>query len=196
MRIFLFSLLSLYSVAGLAIDESKLWLPLSYMDFMPKLKEAAELEKNTGFCEKLVEGTLRQGKGTKDNPVLSVHCRTADNSTYFTLYEAKTLKEIFTQRPGAGSRGPSQKELASYWAVCKADVQKKTSVLNDRKLIKEHSDPELIETDGEQTIYRFCIDFDAVGQVGNPLKYRAICDFKSRTEYTVKVGARRENAQM
>ncbi len=191
MRIFLCYFTLVIPLNAWAVDDSRLWLPLSYLDFMPQLQEVAALAESTERCDEVIEGTLRQGKGTKENPVLSVHCRTPDNSTYFTLYEAKTLKEVFTQRPGAGSRGPSNKELASYWAVCKSDVQRKTNVLNERKLIKEHSDPEVIEKEGEETIYRYCIDFDAVGQMGNTVNYRAICDFKNRKDYTVKVGARR-----
>lgn len=193
--IFRVLLLAYFSIApqyGLAVDESRLWLPVSYLGLLPELRKAAQTQEGFPACLKVIEGTLKIAKDSRTNPIFSIKCRMESGSSYISLVEAKTQKEIFSQRPSKAG-GPSNKELRSFWKICKREVDRKTQVLNGRVMIKEHVEPEIIKAEREEEpdIYRFYVDLDAKGRAGNPLYYRATCDFKSRKDFSVKVGARR-----
>ncbi len=72
------------------LDESRLWLPVSYKQYHFELLASGLAAEAQRECERVVEGTVDLDRSTLEKPVFRVLCRNADGRTFNLLVDGLT----------------------------------------------------------------------------------------------------------
>ena len=186
--------LALTSAHAFAFDDSALWLPGSFQELAPELRQAAKNMEATDRCQKVLRGYLHDSSRSVDDATFMVVCRAPDRKTFSVLVNAQTLEVTYPfaddgKKTYVGAE--LQARVDKVWKACKKLYESKTKFMrNLTTLTKGQPNPEVGEA-GEVTL---AIDFDAESLQGSPLNYRAKCySADEKTDTKISIGARRSN---
>ena len=166
-----------YTSAVLAYDNEDLWLPVSYQELAPELRQAALKAEASDVCHKLLRGGIHGSSEGLDKAVFFLVCWDADRKTFPILVDANTLEFTFLKKPdpveedAEQSVPDPQERIDSVWAECQELYAKKTRHMKSLNTLT-HGQP--VPDVGEQHL-EFQIDFDALSLQGESLHYRASC---------------------
>lgn len=117
-----------------ALDESSLWLPVSYRPHYLKLIQSAKLvEDYVQGCETVIRGELHTGKSTKDSPVFRVVCRNEKKRSFAVMVDGITKELMDPSYPGGKV---TFKELEKLQQLELARLEKEAE-LEAARLVKE-----------------------------------------------------------
>lgn len=81
------------------VDLDQLWLPQSYLRYLPRLYDAAQLVDASSRCGEFITGTVAVDRSHLDHPVFTFTCRDHHRQTYSLLVDGLTLHKIDDTRP-------------------------------------------------------------------------------------------------
>ena len=82
--------------ASLAVDNYNFWLPSSYREWLPEMRQEAEALEKTESCVKVIKATLHESYSTRENPVFRFVCRDAQRVSFSILVDAITHKQTYS----------------------------------------------------------------------------------------------------
>ncbi|VUD52622.1 hypothetical protein TDB9533_01667 [Thalassocella blandensis] len=177
------------SSSSLALDESRLWLPGSYVTHYLKLKEAALLVEELERCKVVLRGTIDLEQSSEDRPIYRILCRQENNKTYNEMVDGSTMETLTTRvvvedklsaEELEQKRLEEEKRLAeelklqklNAWSQCAEVLNKKVALMDAVEWIGDYP-PEPDEfADGNGL---FTVNFNAKDVYQQALKYRATC---------------------
>lgn len=203
------------SVHSYAVDRSRLWLPTSYKHYFAKLRKAAQLaEEKAPRCTEIIDGSLQQKLSTPEQPVFRLICRDENRRSHAMNIDGLTLEVVDLDRPGGRvnfeqleaerlqaikdeelrladeARLKELQQQKDLWADCQQQVAKKTKNMRAMTVLTE----EMPVADGsKEGVTTFLLDFNAEDIYGNPLRYRAACNYRSLEDFTVKIRPRKDS---
>ena len=187
-----------------SLDESRLWLPVSYQTLYLQLKDAAQKAESLERCESILDGTIDLDNSTPSNPVFRFRCRQPNKTTYTEMVDGLTMRTLST--PVAEKAPPTEQELEqlrlaeerqklagierrkeALWEKCEAAVERKTSLMiNVVQLSEEMPQPELFN----ENMAVYALDFDAESVSGDKLEFRAKCTIENDSDLRLELGKR------
>jgi len=150
------TVLFLFCCHGFALDESRLWLPVSYQDKYLELKQAAltALEKNK--CTEVLRGTLDRDRSSEHRSIYRILCRQENGRTYNELIflkpehmSAALIEELRRER---------ETRVNLFWSVCEKEFKKRSELMIEVKRLSEGRVEPLEQEDG---LHIFSFGFDA-----------------------------------
>jgi len=209
--------LSLLSPPSHGVDESNLWLPISYRPHYMKLIRAAKLvEDNAHDCQSILRGELQASKSTKEHPVFRIVCRNQAKRSFAIIIDGLAMEVIDPAFPGgtvsfeelevlrlqALAQKEKEAELEAQrqelirqqalWLKCEEKVAERTKMMKDKVILT--TEAPAAEVGPEQSL-KFLLDFDAKTPQGKALRYRAICHFNESETLKVSIRPRRTIAK-
>ena len=161
-----------------AFEDSALWLPTSYQNLAPELRQAAKKMELKESCEKVLRGYLHDSSHSIDDATFMIVCRSPDRKTHSVLVNAQSLEvhyPIAVEAPAEPERdleAELKARIEVVWKACEAQYQKKTRFMRNLITLTEGRPDPVVDEDGTIS---FSVDFDAESLQGAALKYRAPC---------------------
>jgi hypothetical protein len=81
---------------SLAVDSYNFWLPSSYREWLPEMRQEAEALEKTEACVKVIKATLHESYSTRENPVFRFVCRDSQRVSFSILVDAITHKQTYS----------------------------------------------------------------------------------------------------
>lgn len=191
--------LALYCPAVSGLDESRLWLPISYKQYYFELLASGLAAEAQTECDSVVEGTVDLDQSSRDKPVFRVLCRNADGRTFNMLVDGLTrtvltpgheVEQLLTpeqraararrraeesarrQRQAAAEKARQQRQLTEgYWAQCEQALQPTVANMLSVEWLE---DPQSAMVTAEGAV--FTRNFTARDYTGNALFFTAECE--------------------
>ncbi len=180
-----------FSMSSTAFEDSALWLPSSYQELAPELRQAAKKLEATETCDKVLRGYLHDSSRSIEEAVFLLVCRAPDRKTFSVLADARTLElkyplavEKKAQQPVAAD---VKKRVEDVWKACQTLYKSKTKFMRNLETLTEGQPHP--EVDAVAVAVGFDIDFDAESLQGSTLRYRANCyspDDKTPPKLTIR----------
>lgn len=200
------SLFVLLSLPGslVALDEERLWLPVSHEKLYLHLKKAALNAEQLDRCKQVLRGTVDFEQGTEDKPIFRILCRQPNGKTYNEMVDglsgepmttlainslnpssvdlsALTEDERLTHREKRVSNAIDNKKKA-FWNECMKRSQEKIQLFTSVTVVERANT--LISFSHKDVSDRFVVngakavyrrDFDAKDMKGRHLAYKIVC---------------------
>lgn len=182
-------LLVLLSPCAVALDESRLWLPVTYQTHYLQLIQAAAAADEVDRCVTLLEGTIDTEQSVPGHPIYRILCRQENGQSYNEMVDGLTYETLTTPKvvpvvmsadererrrlkEEARLQEERQRHKHSLWLACQQALLERTALMANLKWLSD-KEPEPITFDGTDAVYR--VDFDAEDVWGKALYYRAVC---------------------
>lgn len=193
-----YSLLAALSLGGFgaawAVDESRLWLPLSYQKFYLPLVRAAHAAQSLDRCEQLLEGTIDLDQSRAGHPMFRILCRQANGRSYNEMVDGVSFETLTTAKivkpestPEEIRQREAQQRVIQFWRVCHSNLLERTSWMMELYWLTEGM-PEP-DRDDEESI-AFTVHFDAKNKRGHDLHFQAQCTVRGMEDLDVTIGRR------
>ncbi|BFM17689.1 hypothetical protein R50073_38720 [Maricurvus nonylphenolicus] len=135
----------LVSESALAVNNANFWLPASYREWLPEMREQAEaLERDEADCVSVIKSTLHESYSTRDNPVFRFVCRDSHNKSYSIIVDAVSHKRTYSnpmrspeyrakkeEEARLAKLAEAKKRLKAKRVDCENALQKKTRFMRD-----------------------------------------------------------------
>jgi len=169
-----------------AVDAQSLWLPASYQELAPGLREIALAVEADERCVKVMRGTLH-ASSQRHIPVYNITCRGADRRTFAVVVDGLTADMEFQGDAPVEIKGFDEKRIQAAWQKCEVFLQKKTRFMHSMKRLQQGRPAPDSSQLGAVT---FILDFDAEDLQGKPLHYRATCFASNDVPAKLSIGPR------
>jgi len=205
-KFYIFLSVIFFSHFCLSLDESRLWLPISYQPLYLKLKEAALKAESLERCVDVLAGTLDLDASEENLPIYRIRCRQPDGSVYVEMVDGFSMKTLTTPVIEVIPLTEEEKEQLrleeerkkleeiqirkqTLWSLCDTEISKKTRLMTNLvRLTDSMPEPTTFEDD----LAVFNMDFDAESVSGDKLVFRAKCVVVGGSEIQLKMGKRPE----
>lgn len=128
----------LISESGLAVNNSNFWLPSSYREWLPQMREEAEaLERDEADCVSVIKSTLHESYSTRDNPVFRFVCRDSQNQSYSIIVDAVSHKRTYSNPMRSPEYRAKKEEEARLAKLAEAKKRLKTKRLDCDKALQK-----------------------------------------------------------
>ena len=192
--------------AGIAVDESRLWLPKNHEKHYLDLLAAARAAESLDRCRVVLRATIDLEKSVPAHPIFRILCRQDNGRTYNELVDGLSNKTLTTVIPEVTSLSEAELEALRieqerlhalaleeqktiFRDQCSRVLEDATRGMIDTRRLNEN--PEPLEFSLEHAHFEF--DFDAKSIEGEVLNYRAVCvTGNAEKETELRVRKRRE----
>lgn len=195
-----------FSESGWALDENRLWLPVSHEKLFLDLKKAAEKTEALDRCKEVVRGTIDLRRSKAEHPIYRIQCRQSNLRTYNEMVDGLSFETLTTKVEKVEELSEADKEALrleeerkqaealqelkdGYRESCLNELASKTKLFKQKVLLDPV--PEPVEFASEKA--KFYIDFDSVDLNEISLKYRAICIAQQDESVEIHIRKRRED---
>lgn len=128
-----------------AVNNDSFWLPSSYRDWLPKMRQEAEaLEREEADCVTVIKSTLHESYSTRENPVFRFVCRDSQNKSYSIIVDAVSHKRTYSnpmrspeyrakkeEEARLAKLAEAKKRLTSKRVDCEKALAKKTRFMRE-----------------------------------------------------------------
>jgi len=180
-----------------AIDESRLWLPVSQQKYYLDLKAAAESAEELDVCVTVLRGTLDDEQSSEGHPMYRILCRRNDGVSYNEMVDGITFETLTNVKRSPGELSEAELERLrlqklerknKYTKLCEAQFKGATHSMNKlHRLTPLYPEPDMY--DGEVATYTY--DFDAESMQRQPLHFSATCSVNREGEAEMEVVRRK-----
>ena len=203
--IFFSTSLALWAVGAHALNEDRLWLPLSYQKLYLKLKDAAQAAEDLDRCVDVLDGTIDLERSTDNHPIFRIRCKQENGKTYSEMVDGITNETLTT--PLIIKTEPTEAELEQrrleeekrkleekqariqlLWNLCARTFHAKTKLMINLSGPKSEDELKPEVYDEEHAIFVF--DFDAEDIAGGQLSFRGNCDVNDEQVLSFHMGKR------
>lgn len=187
-----------------ALDEERLWLPVSYQALYLKLRDAAIAAENLNRCVAVLDGTIDLEQSTEDHPIFRIRCRQENGRTYNEMVDGLSIETLTT--PKHVDAGPSVEErllaeeqrrreeaqarLKRMWEMCYDGFLEKSRLMINLQVPEFDGIPSPETLDEDQATFTF--DFMAEDIEGQKLEFTASCMARADQSVIVDISRRRE----
>lgn len=199
-------LLGFYCPVVSGLDESRLWLPISYKHYYFELLASGLVAEDQHECASVVEGTVDLDRSKRDKPVFRLLCRNSEGRTFNVLVDGLSrtiltpefeIDQLLTPeqratraRRRAEEEERRQRQLAAekarrhqqlierYWAECERALQ---PIITNMLSLEWVEDPQPAMVEAERA--EFARNFTARDFAGTTLFFTVEC------EVTAEAGA-------
>jgi hypothetical protein len=184
-------------IEAYAIDESRLWLPVSQQKYYLDLKAAAESAEELDVCVTVLRGTLDREQSSVDHPIYRILCRRDDGVSYNEMVDGVTFETLTNVKRSSGELSEEELEKLllekllrkkKYTKLCEEEFKHATRTMNKlQRLTPPNPEPDMY--DGEVASYSY--NFDAESMQRQPLHFSAICSVNQHGEVAVEIVRRK-----
>ncbi len=107
---------------SLAVDNFNFWLPSSYREWLPEMRQEAEALEKTEACVKVIKATLHESYSTRENPVFRFVCRDSQRVSFSILVDAVTHKQTYSN-PERSPEAIAARKAAAIEAARLAEIE-------------------------------------------------------------------------
>jgi hypothetical protein len=169
-----------------AVGAQSLWLPASYQELAPSLRQIALVVEEDERCVNVMRGTLH-ASSRREAPVFTVTCRGVDRRTFAVIVDGLTSDMVFQIDKPVEIKGFDEKRIEAAWQKCEEHLQKKTRFMHSMTRLQQGRPMPDSTQAGAVT---FVLDFDAEDLQGKPLRYRATCFASNDVPAKLSIGPR------